>query len=307
VCGAASTCDRVLPRAFLRTALEEFLEAPLPDEMPLQDYTMRRCSVCTLEFADPLEPAGDDFYEWLDREAKYHVHERWEWDRVEALVRAGPPNATVLEFGAGDAAFIRRFQTSSRSQPVVIERSPLAVEALRRQSIEAYAWDQVATALAGRRFDFVLAFHCVEHVPDPLSLVRLMRELAGHNGRVLFSVPYSPMFFETRWFDPLNHPPHHLSRWNATSLKALCTRAGGAARLTLPEPYSTPARARLALAIRQLGPHWHRRKRRWRLQPLLHPLRFTAELLRQARREQVGGRVAADVVLVEVLRHGASG
>jgi len=207
----------------------------------------------------------------------------------------------VLEIGAGDARFLQRLQRSAGASVVAIERSAATVANLRATGVEAYTPEDAVSALADRRFDFVLAFHCLEHVPDPLALIKSMCVHAGSGGRVLFSVPYSPMYFEDRWFDPLNHPPHHLSRWNASSLSRLIERCGGRARLQLPAARSALVRARCALAIQCLGPHWARR-REWRWLPLRQPLRFVAELIRQLRREIVNGRPAADEVLVEVLR-----
>jgi len=300
VCGSAAQRERTLTARFLAAALQEFVERPVPTDVALHDYTMYCCTACTLRFADPPAPAGDAFYEWLDRESKYYVAHRWEWDCIEEFVRAHPGPAAVLEIGAGDARFLRRLQSAAGARTVAIERSGAAASALRAKGVEAYAEDEAGAALAGRRFDYVLAFHCVEHVVDPVGLVASMLQRAGPDGRVLFSVPYSPMYFESRWFDPLNYPPHHLTRWNRNSLERLCSRVGARARLLLPPAYPLLARARHALAIRCLGPHWSRRRRLWKVLPLLHPLKFAGELVRQTRRERVNGRVAADVVLVEL-------
>lgn len=299
-CGSPARRGPLLPKAMLARALEEFVEAPLPAGIALHDYAMCRCTACTLEFADPPAPADDAFYRWLDQHSRYYEQQRWEWDRVQEVL-ARQRGATVLEIGAGDGRFLRRLRETAGATTVAIERSDAAVAALRDQGIEAHAAADADRALAGRRFDFVLAFHCLEHVPDPAGLLGSMRARAGDAGRVLFSVPYSPMYFERRWFDPLNHPPHHLSRWNARALEALAHRCGGRAHLQFPPARSAFARARYSLAIQHLGPHWMR-GRRWRAMPGLHPLGFVAELAAQLGRERVDGRTAADVVLVELLR-----
>lgn len=302
VCAAPSAHARILTAPFLAGTLAEFVGVPPPSAVGLRDYTLRRCPRCTLEFADPMAPADDAFYAWLDREARYYVDDRWEWKRVEDRIRAaGIASPTVLEIGAGDGRFLRRLQASAGAQGVAIERSPSAVATLRERGVEAYTPSEAAEALTGRQFDFVLAFHCLEHIPDPVGLLATMRDHAGPRGRVLFSVPYSPMYFEGGWFDPLNHPPHHLTRWNARALAGLAQRCGETARFEMPAAYSTVRRARYALAIEQLGPHWARR-RAWRWLPLAHPVGFMRELARQARRERVAGRAAADVVLVECVR-----
>ena len=298
MCGVASHRGEALSASFIAAALAAFVEVPPPPALGLRQYTMCRCPQCALEFAEPLAPAGEPFYAWLDENLKYYDQRRWEWDRVEAQVAGHRPSASVLEIGAGDGRFLRRLRDAG-ARTVAIERPGAATAALRAQGIESFAQDEAAIALAGRRFDFVLAFHCLEHVADPVALLESMRHWAGPAGRVLFSVPFSPMFFERRWFDPLNHPPHHLTRWNARALARLAERCGTTARLQLPAALPLLTRARHSLAIQHFGAHWKRHPA-WRWLPLRQPLRFAVELLAQLARERVDGRVAADVVLVEV-------
>lgn len=304
VCGATSAVGRELAPAYLRQALADFVGEPVPDSVPIEPYSMHRCVGCELEFAEPMAPAKDAFYGWLDRHGTYYIKERWEWTEVTSLIAATAQKAeplSILEIGAGDAYFLGEMRRRFGARTVAIERSQAAVQALRARGVEAYAQDDVASALAGQHFDFVLAFHCLEHVPNPLAFARSMRAFAGPHGRVLFSVPYSPMYFEHAWFDPLNHPPHHLTRWNRQALEALAAHSGARARLTLPLPYVALNRARYTLAVHYLGRRWYLRPRRWRVLPLLHPLHFLAEWRRQHQRERINGRAAADVVLVELL------
>ena len=282
----------------MKAALEEFTGRTC--DVALGAYAMHRCPACTLEFADPPAPAGAAFYEWLDRNGTYYLPQRWEWDVVAARLARDARPARVLEIGAGDGRFLNRLRSEAGAEVTAVEHSERAVARLRNAGIEAFAERDASAALGGRTFDYVLAFHCLEHVPDPVGFARMLRARAGTDGAVLFSVPYSPMYFEAGWFDPLNHPPHHLTRWNRASLEALARSAGEKAELRLPMPLPLLKRVRYALAIAQLGPHWARRRWRWRLLPLLHPLRAARELARQARRDHIAGRAAADVVLVEL-------
>lgn len=304
VCGGEGRTVRTLSRDLIARSLAEFVERELPSQIALPGYVLRMCADCTLEFADPLQPAPGAFYEWLDRERDYYVRSRWEWDRVEALIaerHARQPVQAVLEFGGGDGRFLERVRRCTGARVVTVERSEAFVANLNRQGIEACTDDGAVRALAGQAFDFVLAFHYLEHVPDPVGLARQMCALAGSDGRVLCSVPYSPMCHESLWHDPLNHPPHHLTRWNARSMAALGAAVGRKCALSMPEALPIVARARYALVPRYLGPHWKRHRRRARLLPLLHPVRFLREVVAQALRDRVGGRAAADVMLVELL------
>jgi len=52
------------------------------------------------------------------------------------------------------------------------------------------------------------------------------RDLLAPSGRLMISTPYSPMSLEENWFDPLNHPPHHITRWSEKPYEALAARTG---------------------------------------------------------------------------------
>lgn len=304
VCSGAAICYTSLSSQFLHSALERFIRVPLPQDLTIPSYEMRRCNVCALEFAHPPAPATDAFYNWLDQRGDYYIKKRWEWDQVSDLVQGQEKSgkiSSILEIGAGDAYFLNKLRAFTGARVVAIERSPQAVSALREKGTEAYVQNADPHPLAGQVFDFALSFHCLEHVTDPVAFLRDLCSWAGSKGRVLFSVPYSPMYFESLWFDPLNHPPHHMSRWNKRSLSKLAECVGGRVHLRMPKAYSVIARTRYSLAIHYLGAHWHGH-RLAKFIPLLHPIHFLTELFHQLRREQVNAQAAADVVLVEIIR-----
>ncbi len=298
VCGAKGAIVRELPRETLLAALREFVRSDVPPSLLPSDYKLRRCGECSLEFADPMAPAPEEFYEWLDANWHYYLPDRWEWAQVESIIgethAAGMP-ATVLEFGGGDGSFLRRVKPLTGQRVAMIERSDEFAEKIRATGIEAFTDGQ---SITGESFDFVLAFHYLEHVSDPIALLEEMLAFAGE-GRVFASVPYSPMSFESTWVDPLNHPPHHLTRWNANSLHALADKIGRRARLYLPPARGVLSRTKDALKVEYLGPHWRESPADNRSLPLKHPLAFFAEWVRQMSRDRVNGRPAADVVLCE--------
>lgn len=305
MCRSPSRLVRELPGDFVGTALADYTESPVPSDVQIADYTLLRCTQCELEFSDPPEPAADAFYEWLDRVQEYYPGERWEWGEVarqvsEHVRRHG--QCRVLELGAGAGFFLNQLKTEYGAQATAIERSEDAAAKLRAQGIECLTPQQAASALTHRTFDFVVAFHCLEHVADPLSMIVDMNRWAGPDGRIFVSVPYSPMFYESQWFDPLNHPPHHMTRWNQHALAALARQIKGEAQLYMPPALSLTARARMALCIVYQGPRWYLHRRRALLVPLQHPLRYLRELFVQARRDKVNAQAASDVVLAEIRR-----
>ena len=105
------------------------------------------------------------------------------------------------------------------------------------------------------------------------------------------------MSFEHTWFDPLNHPPHHLSRWTTTALERLAAVTGFDIAITTSPPRSIPYRAVRALILAKTG--------RLRYRGPFHALAlvaghlpyFVRECIVQSRRPRIGNRTAGDTFL----------
>lgn len=304
VCHAQSMLKMELSADLLRQSTAQFIGAKPTDQVNWQPYDLYECSACRLQFSNPMRPADSDLYEWLDRDGSYYLSERWEWDKVEAIIRkeANVRPITVLEFGAGDGRFLKRLLEAGVQRAVAIERSDIVAKGLRSQGLEAFSIDKADSQLRGVSFDFVLSFHCVEHVSDPVDFLKNKRSFAGEMGKIMFSVPYSPMHFETRMFDPLNHPPHHMTRWNKQSLHGLARQLGEQLRLDSPPALPTLKRVRHALYCEHYGPNWNNRTRLARYAALLNPIEFYKEYSAQATRDLINGQPAGDVVLIELTR-----
>jgi SAM-dependent methyltransferase len=103
-------------------------------------------------------------------------------------------------------------------------------------------------------FEHVVGFHCLEHVADPVGFVSMALQFLSPGGMLHLSTPLSPLSSEALWFDPLNHPPHHLTQWSCRSYECLAESSGAFLdRLSFPE--STPLRRTVrSLRLRHWGP-----------------------------------------------------
>jgi SAM-dependent methyltransferase len=137
--------------------------------------------------------------------------ERWEFDVVAGKLSGSGP---VVDLGCGDGAFIRQIKQRLPELRIVgVDQNADAVERLHADGIEAYATD--ATDLAGlepQSFDAVCAFQILEHAPDSMSLVRAARDLLSPAGRLFISVPNRERVGRDE-LEPLDCPPHHVTRW----------------------------------------------------------------------------------------------
>src|ERR1051326_6827357 len=75
-------------------------------------------------------------------------------------------------------------------------------------------------------FDAVCIFQLLEHVVDPVALLQVAQRLLKPNGILIVAVPDNAgpvKYFGTALTEL---PPHHLSRWRASSFRAGLPRFG---------------------------------------------------------------------------------
>ncbi len=261
------------------------------------DYELYRCPDSGLEYAWPLIPARQEFYNWCVRSGPYYPSHRWEWDKVIELA-AG---ASILDVGCGDGNFLAMARDAGLAGAVGLDFCSESVERCRAQGLKAYT-DTVDGAVAAGRFppnsfDFVVSFHCLEHIPDPLAFMVELKHAVKPGGAILVSTPYSPMSFEADYFDVMNHPPHHMGRWNEQAYQYLAEKIDLKVSI-----YSSDAGSHLRRAVRTfrlVSGLRGQSSRRLLTRMILRPLRFVHCLCHQIYRPSVNGSTAGDIVLVK--------
>lgn len=302
ICGGASTCRRDLPAAMLRESLARYYDGPVPDDVRVGDYRLWRCRGCTLEFAWPMTAGDATFYGWITRQPNYYPADRWEWTEVRNRLAADPRPRHVLEVGCGSGDFLNSIGCLPFVTAVGLDTTRESADACRARglTVTAETLEQYALRPSVPRPDVIVAFHCLEHVPAPREFVASMARLLARNGRIFVSTPYSPMSFETQWFDPLNHPPHHMTRWNVSSYTELARQVGLVASFMLPPPAGLIDRMAESFNLALNGPQRLQSRRAILRAAAGRPRALCQEVFRQLRRPTVGGVPAANVVLVEL-------
>lgn len=260
VCAGEATRTFRLPAEKQKADIERVFYAN--SSLKISDYDMYTCGNCDLMFADPMLPGDNNFYEWLGGQPAYHAEERREWSIVrDEIYRRNAKS--VLDVGCGGGKFI---ETLSGVNAMGIDINRPAILEARRKGLNV----EVGTlADISGDFDVIVMNHFLEHVPDPLGLVMEAKTRLAPNGALIVTVPYSPMSGEYPSLDPMNLPPHHLTRWNGRSMHMLAERAGMGVEVKMRKPKPLIKRA-LRAARRStnpikafLGAHRHMTARRY--------------------------------------------
>ena len=179
---------------------------------------------------------------------------------AELCARAELRPATLVEIGCGDGAVLAELAARGVS-PVLdgFELSPTAAEIARGRGVarRVEAFDGVHIPVEDDAYDLAVLSHVVEHVPDPVPLLKEAARIAPY---VLVEVPLEDNRSAERPAKrKLAEAAGHLHAYNRASLKAQLTRAGlDTTRTSWPTRssyehhafFSTPAKAAVKHAIR---------------------------------------------------------
>jgi 2-polyprenyl-3-methyl-5-hydroxy-6-metoxy-1,4-benzoquinol methylase len=298
---------RDLPASFIRSALCEYYGEEPPVGACECDYTMWECAETGLQFAHPAKQGNTIFYRWVGRFASYYPGLRWEYGKVgeiaaqDGLLRGGAP---LLDVGAGKGDFLKSFGLLPAERKLGLDLNEPAVAACAAAGFGSFCGtvDEALTQGFVRPGEcaLVTSFHCLEHVEDPVGFTASLLSLAAPEGRVFLSTPNSPMSFEAEWFDILNHPPHHLTRWNRRAYTELATQLGCTLRLFYPPTSLLRDTFKLFHLLRH-GPASVGRQTLLR-EALVHPVQLAGCLNAQIQHRRRQAPHHADVILVELRR-----
>jgi SAM-dependent methyltransferase len=184
------------------------------ENTPATETTLVRCDVCGLLFFWPIAPASTGFYPELVGSSLHYSYSETKWE-FDWLLERLPPKQRVLDVGCGRGDFLAKCRQAGHDV-VGLEADADAAKHSRARGIEVH--EESLELFSERGFDVVTAFHVLEHVADPLTFVRRLAQCA--KGPVVISVPNADRT-RTGQMEPLDFPPHHVTRWNASSLRSL--------------------------------------------------------------------------------------
>ncbi len=242
LCDQKSIVVRTLTSQYMAHSVGKYFGSAIDDSLIGENYTIRRCGNCSLEFADPLVPGSDDFYEWITSQKAYYPRFRKEYGAVQSLIKSyeqenrleGGQKLRLIDIGCGSGDFLEVLKKNRNLDLYGIDTTESSVKICKAKGLNV-SCSYLDELLAGNEnfnaFDFVTSFHVLEHVPQPFQFVADMKKLLVKDGCIFLSTPYSPMSIESDWFDPLNHPPHHMTRWNERAYQELARRLNMSIRL----------------------------------------------------------------------------
>jgi SAM-dependent methyltransferase len=154
-----------------------------------------------------------------------HIHEHPEidaWD-LHAVRDMGTPAPRLLDIGAGQGGFVLAARRVG-VRAVGVDLEPCAAPIWRRRNIPAVLGRAPEFPFADNSFDVVRLKEIIEHLDDPLTVVRAVAPLLVPGGLLIAHVPsvYSQFFPVGNFWDDYTH----VRPFSRTGLRRLFIDAG---------------------------------------------------------------------------------
>lgn len=193
-----------------------------------------RCMECGLTCLNDFSHADKKYY----REAKMDnvtTVDRWNaWlfetsaddDRRVQMLKQSLIGKDVLDFGCGSGGFLLKAKLFAGSV-IGVELNTFSGKILRDHGIPVVS---ALNELSGKTFDCVTLFHLLEHIPDP---IRLLKQLAAHirpEGRIIIEVPNANdallSLYQSDAFSRHTFWSGHLFTYSDATLRRILRKAG---------------------------------------------------------------------------------
>jgi 2-polyprenyl-3-methyl-5-hydroxy-6-metoxy-1,4-benzoquinol methylase len=204
-------------------------------DVSAEPRTVLRCGRCGTGFllATPAVDYADSAYrELVDGDASaerfYELHDAEQADKLSQLGLGGLRGKVVADVGCGAGSFLDLVRGMA-SATLGVEPTRSYHPVLRAKGHAVFSYCEDVPDDWRHRCDVVVCFSVVEHVPDPVALLRQIRTLLRPGGELVISTPnlrdwllellpeaYAPFFYRAV----------HTWYFDAGSLASLAATAG---------------------------------------------------------------------------------
>jgi len=203
---------------------------------PGEVATLLSCAGCGLEYFDPPQGGDADFYLALAASPRYYNAWKWEFGWVAERL---PPGSSVLDVGCGRGDFLAHVAPRV-GKTVGLEPDVATAAAAAARGLAVVSGDLVSFARSNEgAFDAVCLFHVVEHLPEIRPFLRLLLSCLKPGGSLYLSVPNRSRYLKGV-IEPLDCPPHHVSRWAPAQMASLASLVGITLAELAFEPVDVP-------------------------------------------------------------------
>ena len=190
-----------------------------PEFHGISQMELWRCSGCWISFFTPESLAGSArMYAELADRGGYYVTRKWEYEVALADLRG---RDRILEIGSGSGNFMILAREEAGLSIEGLEQNREAIiEAVRRGlQVREATVEEIAKESPGI-YDAVCSFQVFEHIAKPKEFLDACCALLKPGGLLIVGVPNQDSYVR-HMVNPLDMPPHHMTRWTRQAFERL--------------------------------------------------------------------------------------
>ncbi|MGH8752120.1 MAG: class I SAM-dependent methyltransferase [Burkholderiales bacterium] len=155
--------------------------------------------------------------------------EKW-LAKISRLLAKPAPEIRLLDVGCSSGAFL----ASARELGFIVEGVEPAAQAARsaiQSGLKVHAGTLHHANFSAQHFDAVTLFEVIEHIKEPLALLKECRRILRPQGLMMIgtgnTASWSAGFMQARWqYFQIDHHGGHVSFFNPRSMRLLAARCG---------------------------------------------------------------------------------
>lgn len=200
------------------------------DPITLDAFHVSECARCGVAYTDPRPDSLDRYYPKRYREYGSFVKAilgTFYARRVARWANDKPAGGSVLEIGCGPGLMLAAF-AGRGWKALGIERNEEAATLARGAAGVEITAAPVEELPADRQFDLIVMFHVLEHIGEPVTLLKECAKRLAPGGRVIVNVPNFASW-QSRFAGPVwlhLDVPRHLVHFTPQTLSATFEKAG---------------------------------------------------------------------------------
>jgi len=199
------------------------------------EINVMECCSCGLVYLSSVDHIDNGHYEnscmheehTLDIQTWLSETEDDDLRRYEFL-RQNIRGRDIIDFGCGAAGFID-YAKKSANNIRGIELEQRLQPSYRERGLFVYP-DYHEALNDNCKWDFVTAFHVIEHLPDPRKVIQDLSMLLSENGEMIIEVPNSDdalvSLYKSESFEDFTYWSNHLYLFNKCTITQLAQQAG---------------------------------------------------------------------------------
>lgn len=189
-----------------------------------QEMGLYKCKESGFHFYYPANVVGDsEFYHRLEENDWYYMPDKWEFQESINHINGG----AILEIGSAKGDFLAKVKYAYPNAELVgLELNQGAAKEANKRGFDVrIELSSDHLKYNKERYDVVASFQVLEHIPNPMDLLKDAIEMLKPGGKMIIGVPDNSMRASPSLFvktdNILNMPPHHQGLWDIPSLSYL--------------------------------------------------------------------------------------